>query len=430
MKNVLPSEDIISLKTDTFHIDADTVKVDRIPLKNASNVLLLGFYTDSVYGRTDAEILTQLNCPTDWSFSPDTVAGSVKLVLLLKYDYSSIVLSDSNDVVTISAYEMNLATLDLPSPSATTYYSDIDPALYCDKTDTLGVFKDTIENIKNNGSAIEIPLSNTLRDKLISESVNNPSYFSSDISFINNLFKGIYITLESEIDKKAIFAITAIEMGLKYEYTNSAGSVIPENKVFAASKEVRKVNRITHNYTGYLPTIPPRDSVVFINAPAGINVEVTIPLKKMKDSLGITTNNGIAYLGNKKLSVNNCLFKVETTDNLPNILSPPTYLLMIKKSKKAAFFANSELPDNVSSMFAIYNSTTKSYSFDLREYLAYEFKSASMPDFEEFELVPVYATLSNGTPVSVSHSIGLYGATLRTKDSVSPLKLNVFISGF
>ncbi len=427
-KSVLTSDDIFSLHADTFHIDIDTLLIDKIPLKNSSNSLLLGVYTDSLYGRTSAEIMTQLTCPnsTGMKFPEDTIAGETKLILRL--EFSSFVPSDSNDVITIAAYEMNLGSFDIPAPSGTSYYSNTDADIYSDKSILLGSITDIAKNYDS--TIIEIPITDpNLKNKLISESINNPSYFLNEDAFIKNVFNGIYITLTSSVDKTAMFIIKSVEMSIDYQYPNFSGTTIYGAKVFAASKEVRQINVIENTYSNPLA----KDSVVFLKSPAGINAVVKIPLKRIKDSLNITTKNNIAYLGSKKLSINNCVFTCEltdiNTDTTKNILSPPQYLLLINQSEKDVFFKNSELPDGENAILAELSGS--SYVFDMRSYFKAEFKSDSMLDIEELELVPVDVIANtNGSVSSISHKLGLSGAIIRSKNSVLPLKLDVLISGF
>lgn len=429
---ILPAEDIVSLKTDTFHIDASTINIDSIPVKNTQDSWILGTYIDSLFGGTTAEIFTQFNCPTDMSFPADTISGSTKLVLLLQFE--TFFTSYARDSITISAYEMDKATFSLPSPSVPSYYSNIKTSDYTNKTNLLGVYKSRVKNIQT--TVVEIPLSNTFKAKLLSESVNNPLFYATKSAFVNNLLKGIYLTLECKSNKSAMMKITGMEMQLKFAYPGNEGRTIDNlPKVFPASMEVRRVNKITHDYLSDPLYVPANDkSIVYVNSPAGKNVGITIPLKRIKERLGITTNNGIAYVGNKKLSVNHGLLKVEVVDFRTSALPKPDYLLLIKKSEMLndAFFKTSGITDNVKSIVAAYDSITNSYSFDLGYYLANEFKSPSMSDSDELELIPVSAVENTDGNHTVSYNLGLYGASIRTKkkDNYSPLKLNVLISGF
>jgi hypothetical protein len=61
---LLPTDEIVSIKTDSIHIAASDTVVEKIIWKNSNISLLLGTYTDVLFGVTTAEILSQFNCPS------------------------------------------------------------------------------------------------------------------------------------------------------------------------------------------------------------------------------------------------------------------------------------------------------------------------------------------------------------------------------
>jgi len=202
-----------------------------------------------------------------------------------------------------------------------------------------------------------------------------------------------------------------------------------DEKQFPASKEVRQVNSISHNnYSGYFSTV--NDSVVYVNSPAGKNAIITIPIKRIKDSLNIQTENGIAYIGTKKLSINNASLTLEATNLDKTTLSPPPYLLLIKRGAvKENFFKNYVLPNKIDAVLAQYNSTTTSYTFDLSSYFSNTFKN-NLLETEQLEIIPVDVTGTVDYPTYINYSLGLYGTALRTNINTSPLKIDFTVSGF
>lgn len=427
--SILPDDDLVALKSDTFHLDASTIDIDKIPLKsgNSSLTLLFGTHTDKLFGVTRAEVLAQFNCPAyNWALPPDTI--STQLILFVKYNGYFAKVGDS---ITIKAYEMNNATFNTP-PSSTTYYSNIDPILYSDTTtaDLLGSVKIRIRNnSKDSITVCPIVLSNDFKNKLINASISNKGVYSDKLAFVQ-FFKGIYLTAESDSSSMLIISNNNdLEMDLISTY-KPYSTILTDVKVFPASKEVRQVNRITHDYLSDPMYVPANDSVVYVNSPAGKDVQITIPLKRIKDRLGVKDSLGIAYVGSKKLSINHSLLKLEVSDVIKSSMPKPAYLLLIKKSMKDDFFKTSGRTDNRTSIVAAYDAVTKSYSFDLKYYLADEFKKSTMNTTDELEIVPVSVVENTDKSISVSHSLGLYGASLRTKTNVSPLKLSVLISAF
>ena len=430
---ILPEDERIILKTDTFHVDAVTIHTDSIPLKSNSSSLLLGTYIDSLFGKTQASIFSQFSCPSDWSnYPPESIliADSTRLVLLIKFtEFAPI---DSYEDITISAYEMNLGSFEIPSPLSQTYYSNINPSSYTDESILLGSITKRVDNLLKSTN-IEIPLSDALKDKFLTASKNNIGFFAKETDFITNLFKGMYITLSSSKTigslvlqgETAMMKVNSLEMSLKYAYKNAGNSVIQEAKVFPANREVRQMNRISHSYDGKVPVT---DSIVYVNSPAGKHANITIPLKRIKERFAINTINGITYFENKKISVSHCVLRVELTQFEKTSLPAPPYLLLIKKDAVDNFFKNENSPDDISSTVAVYNETTASYDFNLAGYLAAELKDENMVDFDSLSLIPV--TISETNTLIIQYNLGLYGASIRTKNSFSPMHMSILISGF
>jgi len=421
IKDIIPSSDKISVKTDTFHLDAKTDIIVHIPMKNTASTFLLGTNVDPVFGKTTGEILAQFNCPINWTLPADTI--STQLILYVTYTGYN---ATNGDNITINAYRMDGQVLDIPSPVAQTYYSDIDTATYSSKHILLGSATFPIARNTKGDSVVTYPINLNLTN-LKNELIDSTHYYDNATDFTHH-FKGIYLTAQST--NSSILNVSQLQMELLYSYRSVGGTILEGTKNFLASKEVRQVNYIHHDYT----SVTPADSVVQVNSPAGENAIISIPLKRMKDRLGVTSQNGIAFLGTKKLSVNNCMLNVEVTDSAKSLLTLPKYILLIKKSQVDDFFKNSRSIDGKTSIIGTYTYSStghSSYSFDLKYYLANEFKSPSMSDVDDLELIAVTGILdTNGNVVKADYDLGLQGVSLLTKQSSSPLKLNVLVSGF
>lgn len=427
---LLPTDEIVSLKTDSIHITASDTVVEKIIWKNSNTSLLLGTYTDVLFGVTTAEILSQFNCPSintvNWPL-PATV-DSTMLYLSLVFNGKN---AKKGDSVKFTICEIDKAALTIPSPSALPYYSNINVDDYTNKTIVLGNYTHVIKTVSADTlTTIRIPLDNALKERLIAASINNQSVYSSENAFVQ-FFKGVYVKASSQ--QSSLLTVSNMYISLVYWYkiTDANLNVIRryDEKQFPASKEVRQVNSISHNnYSGYFSTV--NDSVVYVNSPAGKNAIITIPIKRIKDSLNIQTKNGIAYIGTKKLSINNASLTLEATDFKKTTLSPPPYLLLIKRGAvKENFFKNYVLPNRIDAVLAEYNSTTTSYTFDLSYYFSHTFKN-SLLDTEQLEIIPVDITGTVNNPSYINYSLGLYGASLRTNINTSPLKIDFTISGF
>ena len=89
---------------------------------------------------------------------------------------------------------------------------------------------------------------------------------------------------------------------------------------------------------------------------------------------------------------------------------------MVLKNKKAEFFADNSLADNVTSFYAAYNSTTNSYNFgSMRSYLLDLLaKDKVTEDDYTFVVCPVQVNME------ASASSGYYGTTSSVVSSIVP----------
>jgi hypothetical protein len=219
-----------------------------------------------------------------------------------------------------------------------------------------------------------------------------------------------------------------------HAFVNNKDTVLTSGVIFPASKDVRQINMIAHkDINKVLTSIP--DSVTYITAPAGIYTQINLPV-------GRILNKAKARFGNKVINFNHANMKVEAT-NIDTIsgyaLKPPATLLLARKADLLTFIKNySFATDTI--IAASYNSSTKSYTFDLSKKLTYllhkKFKGQTIPDnyVEEMVLVPIeYGTASStsSTITSLRQQPTLSAVQLRSgKNPKYPLKINIFYNGF
>ena len=153
-----------------------------------------------------------------------------------------------------------------------------------------------------------------------------------------------------------------------------------------------------------------------ILAPAGYEVQVRFPVQDIIDK----------YQGNvgSNQSVINGL-SLEIPVSVPETeydIQPPKYLLMVKTSKKDTFINGDSLVNNKDSFYAIYNATSKTYSFTgLRNYVLNIINNqggvATEDDFN-FTITPVDVT--NYT-YSSSYSYYYGSGSTSTVTKISPM---------
>ncbi|MFR9166664.1 MAG: DUF4270 family protein [Dysgonomonas sp.] len=126
--DIQPGGDDVSLEVDTFLIKAKTISLnDSIYAWTLTG--LLGKFDDSYLGSVKADYLSEFYCPDSAAFIKgygDLTIDSVRLhVNFVRYTGDSLA-------------PMGLSVYRVTSPLKNTFYTNINPADYCDMSDVLG----------------------------------------------------------------------------------------------------------------------------------------------------------------------------------------------------------------------------------------------------------------------------------------------------
>jgi len=413
-KSIQPSQDEITVATDTLHLQANYSLVASVPAKVNTDTFLLGSYTDVLYGTTKAEMLAQFNCPTGWTV-PSSISSDTLTLTLTYTGYQA----KGDSTVKIKIYKMN-NTLNYSG----SYASNIDPSQYA-STELVGSISCKPSSSSQSGT-ITITLDTVLKNQLIDAARNNNQYYSNETLFTTKVLNGLYISVDGA--STAMLTLSQLNMNLSYNYKNSGGTTLSQVETFPASKEVRQVNLIVHDVT------PSVAGEFFVSSPAGLQANINIPVSRIRDRFNIKiSNDGIAYLNDTihKLSVSSAMLNLEATDS--STTAYPPYLLLIRKSKVNSFFNTLSVPDGKSSMLASYSSssTTKYYSFSLKTYLANVLKDKSIVGDDPMVLIPVMITYDTSDNITgVKYDSKLHAVAFKGSTNTSPLKLDLVFSGF
>ncbi|MDE6853957.1 MAG: DUF4270 domain-containing protein, partial [Muribaculaceae bacterium] len=173
---------------------------------------------------------------------------------------------------------------------------------------------------------------------------------------------------------------------------------------------------VSNNNIRYEPSQDLRDRIAagkaMLIAPCGTEAEIEFPLEDVLKSY--TSHNA-----SNSISVLNTLTMRLPVDSIANEagVTPPPYLLMVLKKDREEFFSKNKLTDNVTSFYATYSSTTKSYYFsNLRDYLIeMEKKDEITSEDYTFDLVPVQVNFED-----LANSGYYYGTTQQTESDIQP----------
>lgn len=172
-------------------------------------------------------------------------------------------------------------------------------------------------------------------------------------------------------------------LALHYTKHISADSTTHMRKaIMAVTPEVVNNNNMELSISPQIKSLAQTAPIVM--APLGYNTEVTLPARDL-------LNRFRSQSGDYTV-VNAMTFEVpaETIENDYDIKAP-NYMLLVRKDKLTDFFATTQINDDVTSFYAIYNTARKSYTFSaMRGYFTDLLKKDKITAADcEFVLVPV-----------------------------------------
>jgi len=382
-------QDEIAVVIDSaYTLQAQVVENNAVQSRTVSQ--LIGRIDAKGYGRLESDVVTQFMPASQFDTVRITPSEVDSLKLMMAVNLKNII-GDSVVPMGIDVYKLNKL---LPSP----IYSDFNPTDYYDPApiassiyNVSATSADTLLSATTRYIEIKLPVEEGRR--LYQEYLDNPSTFTSPTAFAR-FFPGLY--LKNSYGSGRIVNVTSTLMQMYYHYTyrNAQDRDTTVNRVgnyFAVTPEI-----ITNNNISFLPaqTIDQAvaDGEAIITAPTGSDVEITFPTEKIIAGYR-SANSDLTVINSLSFSIPGEVIANEYQ------IAPPEYLLMVLKSKKAEFFANNSLPDNTTSFYAQYDSSTGLYSFgNMRAYIMQMLDKQNLtPDDYVFTLTPVSATFETSS---------------------------------
>lgn len=385
------------IEDSSFVITGHAVRNDRVLMRTTSK--MLGRINAEGYGSLAAEAVTMwmpaLNIDTA-GVKPEWIDSCR---LKLRIPTSNGFTGDTLAPMRLSVYRLNKS---LPSP----IYSDFDPTDYYDAHDLLAsesyspssgwievstsylsssVTYDTVR-------VISVPVPTELGRELFNTYRANPDKFSSPSTFAD-VFPGIYIT--NSYGSGHVVNIKATELDVYYrkyvQLSDTTDTIYPaqSQSYLASTPEVVSNNIIRYDVDDAL-TAMVVGGAALIAAPAGYEVQVHFPIQDIIDHYrsNVGTNQAIINSLSLELPV--------TVPATQYDIQPPSYLLMVKTSKKDQFINGDSLTNNKDSFYAVYDATNKKYTFaGLRNYVLDIINNkggVASEDDTEFTITPVDVT--------------------------------------
>ena len=449
---ILPPEDLITVYSDTFQMEASTIKLDSVFAKTSE--FLLGEMYDPVYGNIKADILCQFYCDEGFKFDYTPYEGRIdSLYLIVFYPYNNTsgitAYGDTMTPMQASAYPINRAL-------KKNFYTNDSPENYCDMSKPLGATTYTAYDFSVSDSlrylidvngyfsyspSIKIKLPVELGQKFYDETINNPSSFESQSAF-NEFFPGVYIT--TTYGSGCIIKTLSPNISMRIYYnrvmqdSNGGDSLVFWLQEFTVSKEVIQINRFKNSNIDKLLEKTPTHT--YIKSPSGVCTKLVIPTTEISKKLDVNDR----YINDFNLEL-----KYLPEDEWSFSYAPPSHLLLIPEDSVKAFFEDGKIENGTTSFVSFrydrnagytsaytspygYNPATRTYSFGNISPLI-KTHMLNDPDKDlNLLAIPITRTIpsnsSNYYTTAISNTFNLSGAKIRIEDEY--MKVVVLSSKF
>ena len=420
---VRPDQDVMAVKTCSFPVETSLVVVDSI--YGRSQQLLLGRYTDPLFGTLQADFMVELRYLAD-TFPANTVGDSLVFVIFYR-DY----FGDSLSVQEMSAYKLNV-----PLNFSTDYYSNTQPFEFTDCSELFARTAYVPYNLTVSDSERASGYVNQLRvrmpDAMMQTLITDHSLTTSQNAFCNFL-NGLYVT--NTYGEGCVLITDSVNLELSFHVkraTDTDSVTYRAKRIYAANLESTEVLHIAYpnndRPTREMLSSQYGDSVTLVSSPAGLYTKVRIPFDSIYRKVYLDeASEDPSY----SLQINHAAMVVEIADiGYDGSLTPPEALMLIREEDMTAFFTQSLYPaPGIPTILGMYDEQEKGYLFgNMGAYVQSVLKSggAALETASEFVLVPV----SGATDVySLGNTIRPLlkpsGGILRSGSNASPMRISV-----
>jgi len=381
---MLPDSDGISAHTTTFPVTTSSVVADSVFAKTSTGYV--GRFTDPLFGYYEASFLTELNCIEDFTF-PDVYDPDKKTGILTEDGVTDIRLvvfysswfGDSLNACRMSVYELD-------KKLERNRYTNINPEKYYNKYNSEALLArkaytafdtaipDSIRFGKDDsGNALYSPhvaltLDKEFGNELIRKYRENPEFFKNSETFIDNVFKGVYV--KSDYGDGTVLYVDQVALQMQYScyvldstgvpYKRKQEGYVGEDSIakrwrteFASTKEVIQANQFLNSEK--IKDLAKEEDWTYIKSPAGIFTQAVLPYDKIAQELVGDTLNAV------KLTFTNYYEK----SNYEFSMGVPNKVLLLRKLDFKSFFEENKLPDNITSFTVTHNNVAANqYTFN------------------------------------------------------------------
>lgn len=408
--DMMPPTDLVTKHFATYGVTTESYPVGDSVLARSS-MSYLGRFTDPETGTiVKSDFLAQFYCNEGFAFPSTVIDDKITKTELRLYIDDFI--GDS-----LASFKLSVYPLTKVMDAEDDYYTNINPALYCDlEEEPIAVKWFTIadntisdedrwsSNYYNN---INIPLPESIGQAIYDEYRKNPDVFSNTETWINSglpCSKGFYFKIESGDGAMAYIDIARFNLYFRYhdeDYKKDTLGVCQ----FASTEEVVQATRFENLN---LDVLLDDKEATYLKSPAGIFTLVTLPTDEINFNDTINSARLVFTRYNDKVESK---FK----------LGIPQKVLLVRLDDYInGYFEKYSLADNKTSYLTSFDSSTNTYEFSnisllLTQCLQEKKNGTATENWNKALLIPVEATYESGSTsslVKLSHDFSMGSAKL------------------
>lgn len=384
----------VAIVVDSLIYKLDAYPEYRAEYDSRSTATLIGRISAKEYGDLKCAFVSQLLPATSIGI-PDSIGrekvDSMRMVInVLRGDLTG----DSLAPQQLKVYAL---TKSLPSDLTNRF----DPTGYYNPSKPLGtrsyalnaLGKNDTVYVKSKSIDISVPLPTAMALDVFDAYRTNPSIFEWPQDFAKR-FPGIYV--EPTFGRGCIANVNTVNFYLYYHYPTTTTVIENDEAVakvitkkdsvslFTVAPEVSSANILRYDVSDYIKGMADT-GYSLTTSPGGYVTRIKFPADKIIESYR-NSNSTMGVVSNLTFAI-----PAQPIENSLNIGVPP-FLALIKTSEIEAFFRENRIPDNKTSFWSTYDSTTGRYRFtSMRDYILDLMESGKQLTEEDmdFTILPV-----------------------------------------
>lgn len=460
--SVQPAGDLLTTFSNKVDVATSSFLADSTLSK--ADYLYLGQYTDSHYGTTQCEFMSQfdarlggLSVPLT-SVSTNTRTSGIYYSLLTQIDsaYGDITeITDASDIVVDSAFyrisfdsdfmgdstalqAINVYALTGVLPTNARHYTNTNPDDYCDKKTLLGSLAYQVAGkyyAADSTRILQVPIDLDYAAKVL-DVYKSDSKIKTQSQF-NQEFPGIYVA--HSFNEGAIIKLLTSGLVVYYHFQgkihtsyNGEDTVVDSRTLgkknplvasilISCNKSVERVNIFKHPNASALTSLANSTEFTHVMSPLGLYTKVDIDYQSIYDSIEAKAGSDLS-----RISINSASLKLTSspiTWSTKLAKAGNTYMLLINRDSIGDFFYYNKTPDGLYSFIAMRDTSNNAYAFDLSRAIQMKLRNPDQYEKVLDNLVVLPITITSSSSSYYYHQQFFPTGTRLYRSSAADVKL-------